>query len=86
MHLVGLVVKHQLFPDIEQEVKGVLLPYGLELVAELEPILLEREDVELAVVEIAVHLVAVARERPLVQMAPDGRHDGHHLDVGKIVV
>ena len=49
----------------------------LEGVAELEAVLLEREDVELLVVEIAVQFAAVPRETALMEVTP---YWCHHMD------
>ena len=55
-------------------------------VAELKAVLLEREDVELLVVEIAINLTAVACEATLVEIVPHGHHDMHELQVAEMVV
>ena len=59
---------------------------GLKRVAELKTILLEREDVELLVVEIAVEFVAMACETALVQIPPYGSHHVDDLHLVEVIV
>jgi len=72
---VQLIVEHihpQLFPDVDDEVEGIVGMACLEGVAELEAVLLEGKQTELAIVEGGVEFVEVASETALVLMAPDG--------------
>ncbi len=86
MYLVMLGFQVQLFPDVEQEIEGVVGTAGLKRVAELKPVLLERADVELLIVEITVYLTAMTRETALVEMVPYGDHDMDDLHIIEMVV
>ena len=66
MDLVVFRLQVQLIPHIEQKIEGIVGATGLKGVAELKTVLLERENVELLVVEIAVQLAAMPREATLV--------------------
>ena len=85
VNLVVLRLQVQLLPHVEQEVEGIVGTGGLKRVAELKAVLLERADVELLVVEIAVELAAMTSEAALVQIGPDGYHVMHQLHVVEVV-
>ena len=85
MDLVVLRLQVQLLPDVEQEEDGIVGTCGIKRVAELKPVLLERADVELLVVEKAVDLAAMARETPLVQIGPYGCHGMQELYIVEMV-
>ena len=58
---------------------------GLEAVAELKAVLLETENVELLVVEIAIELVAMTSKAALVEMMPYGCHRVDELYIVEMV-
>lgn len=86
VHLVVNGLQLQLLPDVKQEVEGIVGMGGLEAVAELKAVLLEAEDVELLVVEIAIELVAMACKAALVEMMPYGRHRVDELYIVEAVI
>ena len=59
---------------------------GFKRVAELKSVLLEAEDVESLLVEIAVELMPVASKAALVQVSPHRRYGCHYLHILKMVV
>ena len=86
VQLVVLRLQAQLLPHIEQEVERIVGTTHLEGVAELKPVLLETEDVEVLLVEIAIQLMARASIAALMQMTPHGRDGCDDLHILEMVV
>ena len=79
-------VHAQQLPHVKDEIGGVEWRHDFIMVAELEAVLPEAEDLHFVVVEIGVELVSAAAEAAMVHVAPHGLHERQYPDVVEMVV